>query len=304
MISNSTVEYMESKQDIIEHLLNHNLTEICFQIFCQLDSRTFANCRLVNSTWKNYIDNFFRESAKGKKWMDQKLYSNFMNPNFQPTIMNTPIKEEIAILKVDQFGIITLACSGTVFCYELYSLELKWWVSFLEFWKHSSKKVPQEVVPSFLPMYRSIQRFPSQGSNLCMNNDRIFIANRIGHLMILNRSNGEKIYEMLNTHKCNDGLLLQVYENSILATLSQDCYGWNSIRFHQINDSIAGNNDMQDQSQTRKSFWKKIWGKKKPSFSLKLLKEEKLLYKTRTNEAYGDHFTHLEHDKNWYVVSF
>ena len=127
--------------------------------------------------------------------MDQKLYSNFMNPNFQPTIMNTPIKEEIAILKADQFGIITLACSGTVFCYELYSLELKWWVSFLEFWKHSSKKVPQEVVPSFLPMYRSIQRFPSQGSNLCMNNDRIFIANRIGHLMILNRSNGEKIYE-------------------------------------------------------------------------------------------------------------
>ena len=48
-----------------------------------------------------------------------------------------------------------------------------------------------------------------QGSNLCLNNDRIFIANRTGHLIILNRSNGKKMFEMENAHKCNDGLLLQ-----------------------------------------------------------------------------------------------
>ena len=299
MISNSTVEYMESKQDIIEHLLNHNLTEICFQIFCQLDSKTFANCRLVNSIWRNYIDNYFREISKGKKWMDQKLYSNFMNPNFQPTIMNTPIKEEISILKVDKFGIITLACSGNVFCYELYSLELTWWI-WLDIWKNSSKKVPQEEVPSFLPMYQSVQRFPSQGSNLCLNNVRIFIANRTGHLIILDRSNGAKIFEMPNAHKCNDGLLLQVYENSVLATLPLDHSGWSSIRFHQINDSIAAGNDNLD--QTRMSLWKKIW-KPKKSFSLKLLKEEKLLYAKRGvgEFPFADHFTHLEHDKNWYA---
>ena len=86
----------------------------------------------------------------------------------------------------------------------------------------------------------------------------------------------------------------QVYENSVLATLTLDCYDWMSIQFHQINDNA-------DLDQTRMSLWKKIW-KPKKSFSLKLLKEEKLLYTKRGvgAEPFADHFTHLEQDNNWY----
>ena len=189
---------MGSKQDIIKLLLNHNLTEICFEILCHLDSKTFANCRQVNLTWRNYIDNYFCQIAKGKTWMDKKLYSNFMNPNFQPTIMKSPIEEEISILKADKFGIISLACSGNVLCYELYSLKLSWCtgLDICRFWN-----------------FFEFQTFPSEGSNLCLNNDRIFIVNRTGHLIVLDRSNGRKLFDMPNVNKSTEGLLLQVYEN-------------------------------------------------------------------------------------------
>ena len=111
-----------------------------------------------------------------------------------------------------------------------------------------------------------------------------------------------RVNQLCNANKCTEGLLLHVYENSVLATLPLDHSGWSSIRFHQITDSIAGKSVG---GQTRMSLWKRIW-KPKQSFSLKLMNEEKIIYNTSTRthdwqreESFRDHFTHLEHDKNW-----
>ena len=72
--------------DIIEKLLNHDLTTLCFYIFSSLDSKSFANCRLVCHCWKNYLDYQFYEANVGKKCLQDKLKNNFLNDCYQPKV--------------------------------------------------------------------------------------------------------------------------------------------------------------------------------------------------------------------------
>ena len=71
----------------IHLLLLHDLTSLCFQIFNYLDNKTFTNCRLVCHNWKNFIDHYFFELAKGKKCVNQRLSSNFFNEKYGPRII-------------------------------------------------------------------------------------------------------------------------------------------------------------------------------------------------------------------------
>ena len=72
--------------DIIEKLLNHDLTSLCFYIFSHLDSKSFANCRSVCQLWKKYIDYQFYKANVGKKCLQDKLKNNFLNDCYQPKV--------------------------------------------------------------------------------------------------------------------------------------------------------------------------------------------------------------------------
>ena len=69
----------EGKFDIIKCLLEKNLTQIFFEIFNYLDSQSFANCRLVNHEWKNYADEYYTGTLKGKKSIKKKLKGKVSN---------------------------------------------------------------------------------------------------------------------------------------------------------------------------------------------------------------------------------
>ena len=72
--------------DIIEKLLNHDLTSLCFYIFSHLDSKSFANSRLVCQHWKKYLDYQFYKANVGKKCLQEKLKNNFLNDCYQPKV--------------------------------------------------------------------------------------------------------------------------------------------------------------------------------------------------------------------------
>ena len=73
---------MDSK-DFIQLLLNCDLTGICFDIFSHLDSKSFANCRLVNQQWKNFIDYYFFNLPKGRNWIKKTIAENVLDEKYQ-----------------------------------------------------------------------------------------------------------------------------------------------------------------------------------------------------------------------------
>ena len=62
----------EGKFDIVKCLLEKD-EDLFFEIFDYLDSQSFANCRLVNHDWKNYADQYYTGTLKGKKGIKKKL---------------------------------------------------------------------------------------------------------------------------------------------------------------------------------------------------------------------------------------
>ena len=80
--------------DVIECLLQRDLTEICFQIFSELDSESFSNCKLICTTWNNFIRHHFYELLRGKLWLKEKLCSNFLNPEFNSRLSMIKINED------------------------------------------------------------------------------------------------------------------------------------------------------------------------------------------------------------------
>ena len=91
-----------TKMDIIEQLLQRDLTDICFQILSHLDSETFGNCRLVCQLWNQFIEHYFYNFPKGQEWLKQKLVSNFLNETYQPKEDKVISKRCIADIKADQ----------------------------------------------------------------------------------------------------------------------------------------------------------------------------------------------------------
>ena len=77
-------------------MLGQNLTNLCFDIFAQLDSTSITNCRLVCHKWKFFIDEYIYGSRKGRLCLQQKITANFLNENFQPRLISKiPLNEDI-----------------------------------------------------------------------------------------------------------------------------------------------------------------------------------------------------------------
>ena len=70
--------------NIFDRLLDHDLTQICYEIFCCLDSQSIVNCKLVCQSWNKFIKHHFFKLPKGKKCLLQKLNSNFLNEDYKP----------------------------------------------------------------------------------------------------------------------------------------------------------------------------------------------------------------------------
>ena len=123
--------------DIIGGLFEMNLSDLCYDIFSQLDSRSFANSRLVSKTWKDFIDYEF-DKPKGRKWMREKLQQNCLDGNFSPRTFSQkihPVNDGSQIL-IDKEGICVLSnMSGEIHMYHNFSFEatLKWKRNFSSF---------------------------------------------------------------------------------------------------------------------------------------------------------------------------
>ena len=65
-------------------LLDRDLTQICYEIFCHLDSQSIVNCKLVCQSWNSFIKHHFFKLPKGKKCLLQKINSNFLNEDYKP----------------------------------------------------------------------------------------------------------------------------------------------------------------------------------------------------------------------------
>ena len=101
--SNDHESNQEAKHDqfnVINSLLNQDLTRICFDIFCHLDTLSLSNSRLVCQQWKDFIDYNFFDLPRGQKWIRSKIVENVLNQDYVPkeTIVNH--EEEIFIYSV------------------------------------------------------------------------------------------------------------------------------------------------------------------------------------------------------------
>ena len=90
---------MEMEEDnfpggIIELLLERDLTNLCFQIYNELDSKSLTNCRLVSHSWKDFIDHFFHELPKGKACLKRKLNENIFDSDYMPVTKTITLDED------------------------------------------------------------------------------------------------------------------------------------------------------------------------------------------------------------------
>ena len=99
------VEKNEEKKDLIKLLLEKDMTQISFDILSRLDSKSFTNCRLVSHQWKEFIDYQFHETPKGKKWMLNRLTSNFLNEKFTPREDKLNFHDKVCALVADGLNI-------------------------------------------------------------------------------------------------------------------------------------------------------------------------------------------------------
>ena len=84
--------------DLIGSMINRNLISECFDIFDYLDSQYFVNCRLVCRLWKLFIDKYFYNEIKGKKYLKRKLNRNFFSKEYIPK----NIKVDLDVLELDE----------------------------------------------------------------------------------------------------------------------------------------------------------------------------------------------------------
>lgn len=117
---------MEYETDIIELLLQRDLTELCYQIFQHLDSKNIANSRLVCHLWRNFIDFQFFELPKGKSCIKQKLIANILNEDFEPKVNQVTLSNEIFDIQVDRNSVVVALKSGDISSFDFDSLKSQW----------------------------------------------------------------------------------------------------------------------------------------------------------------------------------
>ena len=117
---------MEYETDIIELLLQRDLTELCYQIFQNLDSKNIANSRLVCPLWRNFIDYQFFELPKGKSCIKQKLIANILDEDFEPKVNQVTLSNEIFDIQVDKNSVVVALKSGDISSFDFDSLKSQW----------------------------------------------------------------------------------------------------------------------------------------------------------------------------------
>ena len=112
----------ENIVNIMDLLLEHDLTDICFQIFNYLDNISFTNSRRVCHIWKNFIDYYFYGTPKGKKYLRQRVISNFFNENYQPKINKRDLISNLTKRKAcDKDRVTSIQCDSTSISISTYS---------------------------------------------------------------------------------------------------------------------------------------------------------------------------------------
>ena len=117
------------KKDIIKLLLGKDMTHICFNILSRLDSRSFTNCRLVSHKWKDFIDYQFYVVPKGKRWIENKLTSNYFDTNFMPTEEKIKIQDRVLAFTADDSSICVFtkgADSFDICSYDIHTFKRNW----------------------------------------------------------------------------------------------------------------------------------------------------------------------------------
>ena len=117
---------MEDSEDLFSKLLKRNLLDTCAQIVLYLDSKSYANFRLVSKNWKNYADHVFTEETAGKKYLTQKLHRNLFDQKYVPKKHAIHFDCKIFEFIADQLGIVVSTHDGTLSSHEFRTLYTKW----------------------------------------------------------------------------------------------------------------------------------------------------------------------------------
>ena len=192
--------------NIIELLLNRDCTRLCFQIYNELDSTSLANCRLVCQDWKIFIDHHFYQLSRGRRCLQQKLTSNFLNPNYHPKVTEIAVSNRIFDIQADVDGIFVATENGEVTKHDFHSLNQIWSLNV---------------------------GFPDECLQLSIDKERVYAvtSNAVGHVFIINRAEGNLLHTMSDVHL---GAIfgVRIFEN-ILATAGNG----GSIKFHEMNSN-------------------------------------------------------------------
>ena len=204
---------MNNSENIIESLLERDLTFLCFQILNELDSKSLTNCRLTCQSWRNFIDYQFFSLPKGQKCIQSKLTANLLNNEFVPRTISKEHKEELFSVIADKSSISVTTTRGTVSQYDFESLEEKWNLNL-------SNGVVQH----------------------CMNLKYIFVVDsEFGHIFIVDRKHGILLQTIEYAH--NTSIYgVRTYMN-ILATA--DYSGTLKIH-HVIEEDKVTKNELTD----------------------------------------------------------
>ena len=117
---------MEENLNFIDLLLHHDLTGLCYQVFCELDSQSLANCRLVCQTWKHFIDHHFFNLPKGRKHVKHQIVSNIFNERYSPRIKKVEVPSLIFDIHADKHHVFIATEAGGVIKYDFHTLEHEW----------------------------------------------------------------------------------------------------------------------------------------------------------------------------------
>ena len=210
---------IEKEKNIIELLLEKDLTRICFKIFSHLDSDSFCNSRLVCHGWKDFIDYQFYELLKGIKWRSDKLISNYLDTDFIPREEKIYIKGVIGSAQANEKNIF-ISTTKTVWPCTPCTV----WISNYEF--HSNEKLVwslrlKNVLPQYLHLHNDrLYAYESAYTDLDLNPE----LGGVGDIYIIGCVLGNIIHKICYFPSM-DGLYgvykLCVLDNKLLAICSE-----------------------------------------------------------------------------------
>ena len=204
----------DTKINIIQMLLDRDLTRLCFDIFKNLDAASLTNCKLVCKTWKDFIDYHFYELPQGQIWIKDQIQKNILDDSYQPRLLKKHLDEEIYGIVSDEFSTCITTFSGSVINFELHTLDHIW-----------TLKVHHNL----------LQHFMSQSKIYAVTSDLGDTAE--SHLFIIDRGAGTLIHTFENLH-VYPMFGVRVFNDNIIATASLclDNLAEGVIKFHKILD--------------------------------------------------------------------